>query len=118
MIDEKKLIEELEEDKNSVYSDIFKEHNNKEDVLQAIKSLINLQPQHDLKKEGLKWIEESIERIKEYKKNNKIDIIFYAECEVSGGIDILYTLGIINSDEYFLLHKKACDLVYTVENDR
>lgn len=44
MVDEKKLIEALKEEKNSIYSDIFSNNEDKERLLQSIIDLIDIQP--------------------------------------------------------------------------
>lgn len=71
----------------------------------------------DLKKEGLRYIEEGFKRIEKYRKNKEIGISFIVQHEVSGGIDMLYTLGIIDLDEFNSLHKRAIDLSCAVEHE-
>ncbi len=65
----------------------------------------------DLKKEGLKYIEERFEKIKKYRKDENIEFAFIVYHEINGAIDILHRLDIIDCEEDCLLSRKALDLV-------
>ncbi len=71
----------------------------------------------DLKKEGLKYIEEGFKKIEKYRKNNEIDITFNVMYRIEGGIDMLYKLEIIDIDESLLLQEKSLNLACTMERE-